>query len=380
MNILLKRRFFNATLFACIAIAAGLNSLSQQVFAQTAEGVSRTSITLGQTTALTGASSALALPFHQGARLYFERVNATGGINGRTINLVSMDDAGNAVTAKANAQKLIQAGAFALFGSYGEASTMSVHEVVKETSTIVFAPQTSSDELHGANFPTLYFIRPGDSEQGIAVIRHAETLGMRKLAIVHAPDSEAVSSAEAAERSMNALGANLSSKRLLTQLDQALATSPQSLLVISDAKAAATAIKAARSKGFRGPIYGFSDTGESLLAEQLGASGAGVVLARVVPRSDNAKSVVVRELIADAQAAKLGKPNVYMLEGYISARALVEALRKAGKDLTQAKLRKAIEGISEWDMGGFRISFDGGRTGSKLVELSLIDSVGKVRE
>jgi branched-chain amino acid transport system substrate-binding protein len=322
----------------------------------------------------------LALPFHQGARLYFERINATGGINGRSINFVSMDDAGNPATAKANAQKLLQTGMLALFGSYGAPATGAVHEVIKDSPTILFAPQTSSDELHGANFPSLYFIRPGDSEESAAIIAHAQTLGMRKLAIVHAINSEAVGSAESAERTMHGLGANLVSKVPLTQLDRALATSPQSLLVISDAQVAATTIKSARSKGFRGPIYGFSDTGESLLAEQLGSAGAGVVLSRVVPRSDNAKSVVVRELMTDAQAAKLGKPNVYMLEGYISARALVEAIRKAGREPTAAKLRKAIEAITEWDMGGFRINFDGGRTGSKLVELSLIDSQGKVRE
>ncbi|MFM7331390.1 MAG: ABC transporter substrate-binding protein, partial [Brachymonas sp.] len=204
---------------ASIGWSAGFSS----VWAQITDGVSKTSITIGQTTALTGAAATLALPFHQGARLYFERINAAGGINGRTINLVSMDDAGNAATAKANAQKLIQSGAFALFGSYGTAATTAVNEVIKDGNVIVFAPQTSSDELHGANFPSLYFIRPGDSEQGMAVIRHAETLGMRKLAIVHATDAEAVSSAEAAERSMNALGANLSSKRPLAQLDQALA-------------------------------------------------------------------------------------------------------------------------------------------------------------
>jgi branched-chain amino acid transport system substrate-binding protein len=139
-------------------------------------------------------------------------------------------------------------------------------------------------------------------------------------------------------------------------------------------------VREARTKGFRGPTYGFSNTGESLLAEQLGGAGAGVVLVRVTPRSDNAKSVVVRELIQDAQTAKLGRLNVYMLEGYIAARALVEAIRKVGKEPTQAKLRKAIESLNEWDMGGFRVSFDGGRTGAKLVELSLIDSLGKVRE
>jgi branched-chain amino acid transport system substrate-binding protein len=376
MNFFMSRRLLTASLLpVCTALLSGIAS---QAFAQ--EGVSKTGISIGQTTALTGTAATLALPFHQGARLYFERINAAGGINGRSINLVSMDDAGNPVTAKANTQKLLQTGVLTLFGSYGAPATAAVHEVIKDSPTILFAPQTSSDELHGANFPSLYFIRPGDSEEAAAIIAHAQTLGMRKLAIVHATDSEAVGSAEAAERTMNALGANLVSKVPLAQLDKALTTTPQSLLVISDARTAAATIRSARSKGFRGPIYGFSDTGESLLAEQLGSSGAGVVLARVVPRSDNAKSVVVRELMADALAAKLGKPNVYMLEGYISARALVEAIRKAGREPTAAKLRKAIEGMNEWDMGGFRISFDGGRTGSKLVELSLIDSQGKVRE
>ena len=370
MNSTIFRRFFTLALLASMT---GLSTYAQ-------EGVSKTSISIGQTTALTGSAATLALPFHQGAKLYFERINAAGGINSRIISFIAVDDTGNPATAKANAQKFLQTSVLALFGTYGAPATTAVNEVIKDGAVILFAPQTSSDELHGANFPSLYFTRPGDSEEAAAIVRHAETLGMRKLAIVHAVDTDSLGSAEAAERTMTSLGANLVNKSPLALLDKALAASPQSLLIISDARAAATAIKAARSKGFRGPIYGFSDTGESLLAEQLGAAGAGVVLSRVVPRSDNAKSVVVRELIADAQAAKLGKPNVYMLEGYIAARTMAEAIRKAGKEPTQAKLRKAIEGITEWDMGGFRISFDGNRTGSKLVELSLIDSTGKVRE
>ena len=130
----------------------------------------------------------------------------------------------------------------------------------------------------------------------------------------------------------------------------------------------------------RGPIYGFSNTGESLLAEELGPSGAGVVLVRVVPKSDNARLAVVRELQAEAAAAKLGKPNVYMLEGYLAARVLTEALRRIPRDPTRAKLKKAIESLDDVNLGGFRIHFSDDRVGSKLVELSLIDSQGRVRE
>ena len=140
-------------------------------------------------------------------------------------------------------------------------------------------------------------------------------------------------------------------------------------------------MRAVRAKGFRGPIYGFSNTGESLLAELLGPAGAGVVVARVVPKSDNAKVAVVRELAADASLAKLGKPNVYMLEGYIAARAFVEALRRVtGKEPNRARLKKAIEALDDVSIGGFRVHFTNERVGSRLVELSLIDSQGRIRD
>ena len=87
-----------------------------------------------------------------------------------------------------------------------------------------------------------------------------------------------------------------------------------------------------------------------------------------------------REMLLDAQAAKIAKPNVYMVEGYIAARTFAEALRRIPKDPTRARLKKAIEGLDNVNLGGFRVHFADERVGSKLVELSLIDSQGKVRE
>jgi branched-chain amino acid transport system substrate-binding protein len=362
----------------CITLAL-LGSTWLATHAQAADGVSKTAINIGQPTALTGASSALALPFHQGAKLYFDRINASGGINGRSINLITLDDGGNPAATRANAQKLVQGGVLALFGSYGSAQTTAAYEAVKEGNTILFAPMAAADELQGSNFPNIYTIRPGYSEEALAMVRHSQTLGARKISVAHGRDVESLSALDASKRTMQAMGDFLG-EGTLENIDKLLSTRPEALLVVGTPVEAAKAVREARAKGFRGPIYGFSNTGESLLAEQLGSAGAGVVLVRVTPRSDNAKSVIVRELSEDAQNAKLGKPNVYMLEGYIAARALAEAIRKAGKEPTPIKLRKAIEGLNEWDMGGFRISFNGGRNGSRLVELSLIDSSGKVRE
>jgi ABC-type branched-subunit amino acid transport system substrate-binding protein len=135
-----------------------------------------------------------------------------------------------------------------------------------------------------------------------------------------------------------------------------------------------------RAKSFRGPIYGFSNTGESLLAEELGKEGAGVVVVRVVPKSNAPNIPVVRDLMQDAQAAKLGKTNVYMLEGYLAARAFTEALKRSGREPSRAKFKQSIGKMTDVSLGGFRVDFTDERTGSKLVELSLIDSQGKVRE
>ena len=350
------------------------------------DGVTKTSIVLGQSVALTGPGSSLASPFHDGAKLYFDRVNAAGGINGRKIELVTMDDRGNAQLTAANTKKLLEQGVFSLFGYYGSAQVTASYPMIKDSEVLLFAPMAAADEFRGRMYSNVYSVRPGYAEEAAAITRHAETLGAKRIAILHNTDSESLAALDSATRTMPSMGANVVANAAVTSgsvansVDKVLAAKPESVLVIGDANGAANAVRDLRAKGFRGPIYGFSNTGESLLAEELGTSGAGVVLVRVVPKSDTAKVAVVRELMADATAAKLGKPNVYMLEGYIAARVYSEALRRISRDPTRAKLKKAIDALDDVSVGGFRVHFADDRVASKLVELSLIDSQGRVRE
>lgn len=350
------------------------------------DGVSKTGIVIGQSLALTGPGSALAVPFHQGAKLYFDRVNAAGGVQGRKIELVTLDDRGNPATTAANTKKLLEQGVLSLFGYYGSPQVTAAYPLIKDGDVLLFAPMSAADEFRGAMYTNVYSLRPGYSEEAAAITRHAQTLGARKLGILHSSDGESMSALDSAERTMTSMGANLVVKSpmvtgsLAGAVDKALAAKPESILVISDASSAASVVRDVRAKGFRGPIYGFSNTGESLLAEQLGKDGAGVVVVRVVPKSDNAKVAVVRELQTDAAAANLGKPNVYMLEGYLAARVFTEALRRIPRDPNRARLKKALDGLDDVSVGGFRIHFAEERVGSKLVELSLIDSQGRVRE
>jgi ABC-type branched-subunit amino acid transport system substrate-binding protein len=367
-----------AAIVAFLALA-GAAALAQ-------EGVGKTEVVIGQSAALTGPGSALAAPFVQGARLYFDKVNAAGGVNGRKIELVTLDDRGNPATTAENTKKLLGQGVLSLFGYYGSPQVTAAYPLIKDSDVLMFAPMAAADELRGAMYANVFSIRPGYSEEAAAITRHAETLGARKLAILYGNDGESMAALDAAERTMGGMGANLVAKHAMSSgsvassVDKALAKKPESVLLLDDAGGAASAVRDLRAKGFRGPIYGFSNTGGSLLAEELGRDGAGVVVVRVVPKSDSARVAVVRELQADAQAAKSGKPNVYMLEGYLAAQVFAEALRRSSKDVTRAKLRKALEGLEDLNLGGFRVHFASERVGSKLVELSLIDSQGRMRE
>ncbi|MDP3620267.1 MAG: ABC transporter substrate-binding protein [Ramlibacter sp.] len=369
---------------AQVAMVAALAFPGGQALAQ--EGVTKTSILIGQSTALIGPGSSLAAPFHQGAKLYFDRINAAGGVGGRKIELLVMDDRGSPALTEANTKKLLEQGVLALFGYYGSPQVTKAYPLIKDTEVLLFAPMSAADEFRGAMYANLFSIRPGYAEESAAITRHAETLGARKFAIIHAADGESVAALDSAERTMSSLGANILAKAAMAtgsfanSVDKAMAAKPESLLVIADPNGAANVIRDARAKGFRGPIYAYSNTGESLLAEELGATGAGVVVVRVVPKSENPKTAVVRELLADAAAAKIPKINVYMVEGYIAARIFTEALRRIPRDPTRARLRKAIEGLDDMSIGGFRVHFADDRVGSRLVELSLIDSQGKIRE
>ncbi len=361
-----------------LALCACLLVLGNPAHAQ--EGVTKTTIVLGQSVALTGPSAQLGQSFALGAKLYFDRLNASGGVNGRSVEVVTLDDAGTPANTVANTRKLLAQGVLSLFGFYGSPQLTAAYAATKGSDVMYFAPMAAGDEFRGALYPNVYSVRPGYSEEAAAITLHAETLGARKLAILHSADGESLAALESAERTMTGLGANLLIKTPIENIDKALQTKPESVLVISDPKGAATAIKELRTRLFRGPVYGFSNTGESLLAEQLGPQGAGVIVARVVPKSDNIKFGLVRELLADLAAAKLGKPNVYMLEGYIAARVYAYALRNAGKDPTRTKLRNAMEAMDDVNIGDFRVHFAQDRVASKLVQLGVIDATGRVRE
>lgn len=357
-------------------LAAAALSLAQ------AQATHHPALVIGQSLALSGPGAAQARAYHDGARLYFARLNAAGGVHGHKVDLRTLDDHGDAATVAANTRKLLDMGALCLFGYAGAPQVAAAHPLARAAGVLLLAPQTSADAFHGPDFPNVYTMRAGYAEEAAAMVRQLELYGARRMAVLHATDGEALAALQAAQRAFGRLGGPVTHAVLSGNadvVDQALTGRPDAVVLIADTAATALAVRQLRQRHFHGPIYGFSTAGEGLLAQQLGADGAGVVVARVVPRVENPQAAIAQRFLSDAGAAD-AKPSVSMLEGYIAAHMLAEALRRAGPVPTQARLRHAIEHMHDVDLGGFRVHYGKDRMGSRLIELAMIDGQGRLRE
>jgi ABC-type branched-subunit amino acid transport system substrate-binding protein len=130
-----------------IALVCGLSAvlLGSNALAQ---GVSATAITLGQSAPLSGSNQELGLDIRNGALAYFKKLNDAGGVNGRKIELVTLDDANDVKRAGENTQKLIEEQhVFALFGYASATLSRPALPFVQQHKVPFVHPFTGADPM-----------------------------------------------------------------------------------------------------------------------------------------------------------------------------------------------------------------------------------------
>jgi ABC-type branched-subunit amino acid transport system substrate-binding protein len=145
-------------------------------------------------------------------------------------------------------------------------------------------------------------------------------------------------------------------------------------------KAGAAFVNAIRAEGAAPQFYTGSFVGAQALARELGINGAGVGVSQVAPYPWSINAPVVREyqkLLAKADSK--AEPSYVSLEGFIAAKVFVEGLKRAGRDLTREKFVSAMEGLRNFDAGGYVVNFGpNDHNGSKFVELTVLGRNGKL--
>lgn len=350
----------------------------------------RKPIVLGQSAAFSGPASELGEQFKRGAMLLLDAVNARGGIGGRPIELISLDDGYEPDRCAANTRQFIERGVFALFGYVGTPTSLAALPLATAARLPFVAPFTGAEALRTPFNRYAFHVRASYYDETAAIVRQLQSLGTQHIGVFYQNDSYGKAGLDGVLRALKPLNRVPSSLGTVERntVDVAaavptiLAGQPGAVVMISAYKSCAAFIRAARAAGYGGGFYNVSFVGTQALAQELGADARGVVVSQVMPYPFSAATAISGEYLAAGRAA-LGSgfaPNYSSMEGYVAARVLVEALRRPGAAASSEALVAALESLRDLDLGGFFVDFNASkRTGSRFVELTLLTADGKVR-
>jgi ABC-type branched-subunit amino acid transport system substrate-binding protein len=354
-----------------------------QAQAQQSQGLTAGSMVIGQSAPLTGANAELGNDIRNGALAYFAKVNAAGGVHGRRIELLTLDDANQVPRAEANTKKLVEeTGVFALFGYASATLSRPALPTVAKHGVPFLAPFTGADPMRVFN-KHVYNMRGSYAEELEKVVEHYVPLGVKRFSIVYYDDvvgreNHTAVARALKQRNLEAVSVASFKDRAKPDIEagvrQVAAGTPDVVILTTLYKASADFIKLARRSGLGAQMASNSFPGASPLAKELGKDGAGVVVATVVPPPTKRSLPIVQEYQA-AIEKQLGKKDYSFtsLESFIGAKVTVEALRRAGPRPTREGFMQALDGMTSFDAGGYVVGFSpSNHNGSSFVELAVI--------
>ncbi|HEY4374891.1 MAG TPA: ABC transporter substrate-binding protein [Burkholderiales bacterium] len=372
----MNRRRFNGLLGASVALA----TLPRIAHAE--NGVDADSIVLGQSCPLSGPAAELGTDMRLGAQLCFNEVNQKGGLFGRQIKLITLDDGYEPDRAVANTKRLIeQDRVFALFGYVGTPTSNAALPLFTRANVPFFGAFTGAESLRKPFNRNIFNVRASYFDETEKIVEQLTNLGMQRIAVLYQNDAYGQAGLAGVQhaldkRKMKAVG-QATVERNSVVVDPAVkALVPAQadvIIMISAYKSIAAFVKAAKKAGYHGVFHNVSFVGARALAEELGPDGNGVAISQVVPFPYANSIPIVREYQQALKAGSSAGISFTSLEGYIAGRTLVEGLRRTGKDLTRDKLIAALETMRQADIGGFNINFTPtDHNGSSFVELTMI--------
>ena len=330
-----------------------------------------------------------------GIELYFDAVNQAGGVHGATLRLAVKDRAPQvAADAIPKTRELIEEHKpLALIGLLGTGpmDALLKEGVLEAAGLPVIGIRTGATSLHQPVHPLLFHTRANYAIEAEKIVRHVNTMGLKKIAVIH---EDSPFGREALKHTLAALEKSKlralavasypgNTNDVQAALKAVTAVSPDAVIAASSSSAAAQLYKGLNQSGAtRIQMVNFSTVDAAIVIKLIGRIDArGLGIAQVVPDPENRRTPVVREFQDHVKSLRDTKYEMTQgaLEGYIAAKVLVEGLRRAGPNPTPAKLRQALEKISNLDAGGLVINFSPrNHSGSSYVNIGILASAGKL--
>lgn len=351
-------------------------------------GVTDTTITLGTSNAQSGAAEALGKGVSTGLKVYFDKINAAGGIEGRTISITQTDDAYEPENAIKNTEKLLKEDkVFALIGYVGTPTVKAVVPSISREKIPFFAPFTGAGFLRAPVLPTVFNLRAGyNDEMETIVAQLVDKKGLKKIALFMQNDSygqagEAGLKAALEKRSLSITETGTYERNTVNvaeALGRLKTSAPDAIVMVGAYKACAEFMKEAKAASFAPTFVNISFVGSTALMKASADAGEGTYITQILPNPFTSELQIAKDFRADMTAAGQTDAIDYTsFEGYVQAALFTEGLKKAGKDLTRDGLIAALNGL-DVDLGGLKLTFSPtDHQASDIVYLSKIEG-GKV--
>lgn len=358
---------------------------------QVANAQSEGKIVLGQSAAFTGPAAQLGVQFNLGAKLFFDQLNAQGGVGKRMVEIRTMDDGYEPDRCAENTRKLIADDVFALFGYIGTPTSLAAMPIFTKERVPFFGPFTGAEALRQPFNRLIFHVRASYYDETALIVRQLTNLGLKKIAVFYQNDAYGKAGLDGVTKALTELKlapvatatVERNSTDVKAAVEKLVAAMPDAIVQITAYASAAAFVRAARKATFGGTFYNVSFVGTQALADELGKDGAGVVVSQVVPSPYQPSRQITREFL---EAIKKGgdkvQANYSSMEGFLAARVLAEGLRQAqgsGK-LTRDSLITGLESIGNQVISGFPVSYSAtSHAASKFVEMSMLTGDGRVR-
>jgi len=350
-------------------------------------------VVVGQIAAFTGPLAPTGTHMRAGAQLYFDAVNADGGIHGATIRLISRDDGYKSEETVRLAREMIREAqplAFIGFVGTGNVEAILEQKVLSEAGIPLLAVRSGAETLVRKNDPFLFMTRASYAEEIEKITEQYVTTGYTRFAVLYQDDAFGQGALVSAEQAIGKAGGVLVAKgayeKNTTNVGDAVksiaAAKPQAVIMLANTAASAEFLKRSREAGNLAQFVALSVTDAAQIVQRIGADKAeGLALTQVVPDPNSRTVTLIREI--QGNFAKFKPQEVTLnhtfVEGYLGAKVLGEALRRAGPNPTRKKVRDALEAIRNYDAGDVFISFSPKRhAGSRFVDITILNRAGKL--
>lgn len=324
-----------------------------------AQGVTANSILLGSTMPLTGGAASSGAAFKAGLEAAVDEVNASGGINGRKINLSVLDDGFVPARSVANILRLTQQDkVFAIDTPVGSAELPGSFSFVQQQGIPMFGPYLPPDP----NLPSVFELATPHTQQAEVISDWLASKKITKIGYIGQNNAYGLAVLQGVKNSLTKDNLTLVGQALTetnsTDVNSAVLTvknaNPDAVVLGTDNTQAALVLKQAQQLGWKPLFVGdasAANTGTTVTVAAAGSAAEGLYGALVASLPSSSDPAVAKYRAAMQKYAPDEVNSTYALQAYAQNQVLFHIIKLMGKNMSWSNFNKVAESVKNFQTG-----------------------------